>query len=525
MNNTSRTNTTSEIEEQQSSIDTSKYRKSFREYIKEGATSRLQRARSSMLGGELEVASAQLKKAMFLDPTYRNGIIQLAQVTAQLGDKFLAIGYLRKAQQIENDTDLENQLYKLLFEYAVGLLKAAPVNNTPKIQKNKTNSNKLPYVFIQPQRPSTAVPQSNVQLVNTEFKGNCSPAQEKLIHAVNLLIENQKFKALEQLELSLQDEENFYTRLLRAHVFWSVGMFKEGVQDFLNVEEIEPDDPALKEFLKLRDEKSNELYGQAVRFHFEGDKHKTFYYINKAIEIDANNPRNLMFRSYLYRLEQSYEKALQDIETGAKFVNEKDIELKAKLHQQLSVTYNDMGIQCMKKDKFLEAIYIFNEAVRFNPKDWGILTNRGDCFRRTKQYPKALEDYEEALQLCGERKELSQRIVLTYHDLAVVEFNKRRYDLCIEWLDRALAIEPKNASIIALKSKAQMYSAGPIEALRTLRTVGDERPQSRELTLSFNFLNGQLSTRSATFRNLRSPKSMDMASARTEKGRRVFTQF
>ena len=49
-----------------------------------------------------------------------------------------------------------------------------------------------------------------------------------------------------------------------------------------------------------------------------------------------------------------------------------------------------MGICLFKQGKFTEAALLFTEGLSFNSNDWGIYTNRGDCYRSTNDFVKAL---------------------------------------------------------------------------------------------------------------------------------------
>lgn len=52
-----------------------------------------------------------------------------------------------------------------------------------------------------------------------------------------------------------------------------------------------------------------------------------------------------------------------------------------------------MAIYLFKQQKYNESIDLFTEGLSFKPKDWGIYSNRGDCYRALNQFVKALEDY------------------------------------------------------------------------------------------------------------------------------------
>lgn len=52
-----------------------------------------------------------------------------------------------------------------------------------------------------------------------------------------------------------------------------------------------------------------------------------------------------------------------------------------------------MGVYLFKQSKYNEAITLFSEGLSYKPKDWGILVNRGDCYRAMNDFVKALENY------------------------------------------------------------------------------------------------------------------------------------
>lgn len=49
-----------------------------------------------------------------------------------------------------------------------------------------------------------------------------------------------------------------------------------------------------------------------------------------------------------------------------------------------------MAIFLYKQQKYSEAIDLFTEGLKFKPTDYGLLTNRGDCYKSTNDFLKAL---------------------------------------------------------------------------------------------------------------------------------------
>jgi Flp pilus assembly protein TadD len=67
--------------------------------------------------------------------------------------------------------------------------------------------------------------------------------------------------------------------------------------------------------------------------------------------------------------------------------------MELEVKNQISLTYNEMGIVLFQRDQFEEAITLFNESIQFKNNDWGVLANRGDCFRSLGKIDLALKDY------------------------------------------------------------------------------------------------------------------------------------
>jgi len=49
-----------------------------------------------------------------------------------------------------------------------------------------------------------------------------------------------------------------------------------------------------------------------------------------------------------------------------------------------------MAIYLFKQQKYKEAVDLFTEGLKFNPNDYGLYTNRGDCHKAMNQFVKAL---------------------------------------------------------------------------------------------------------------------------------------
>ncbi|XP_056902954.1 stress-induced-phosphoprotein 1 isoform X1 [Takifugu flavidus] len=64
-----------------------------------------------------------------------------------------------------------------------------------------------------------------------------------------------------------------------------------------------------------------------------------------------------------------------------------------------SESLTEKGIKLVQQGQYVEAVALFTEAIRCDPKDYRIFGNRSYCYYCLEQYPEALTDAERAIQL------------------------------------------------------------------------------------------------------------------------------
>ena len=82
--------------------------------------------------------------------------------------------------------------------------------------------------------------------------------------------------------------------------------------------------------------------------------------------------------------------------------------------------------------------------MKFNPQDYGLYTNRGDCYKAMNQFVKALEDYLLAFEIEKKSPELNFRISTIYSIRGVSLFNSKNYELALKEFEESLRFTPKN---------------------------------------------------------------------------------
>jgi tetratricopeptide (TPR) repeat protein len=61
--------------------------------------------------------------------------------------------------------------------------------------------------------------------------------------------------------------------------------------------------------------------------------------------------------------------------------------------------FNNRGLAYAKLKQFEKAIQDYDQAIELNPKDFNAFNNRGPAYAKLKQFEKAIQDYNQAIEL------------------------------------------------------------------------------------------------------------------------------
>ncbi|KAJ3680301.1 hypothetical protein LUZ60_016579 [Juncus effusus] len=118
----------------------------------------------------------------------------------------------------------------------------------------------------------------------------------------------------------------------------------------------------------------------------------------------------------------------------------KDLEQQEYYDPKLADEEREKGNEMFKQMKYPEAIKHYTEALRRNPKDPKVYSNRAACYTKLGALPEGLKDAEKCL-------ELDPTFVKGYTRKGAVQFFMKEYDKAVETYQEGLKYDPSNQEL------------------------------------------------------------------------------
>jgi stress-induced-phosphoprotein 1 len=177
-------------------------------------------------------------------------------------------------------------------------------------------------------------------------------------------------------------------------------------------------------------EKCAKLYNRMASLYLKQGKYQEAIdaYNKSLTEDNTKNTRNL-----LRDAQSAQEKAERD----------------AYINPELAEKHREEGNNLFKQSKYAEAKAQYDEAIKRNPSEAKLYSNRAAALTKLIAYPDALRDLDECLKL-------DPTFVKAYSRKGTVHFFMKEYNKALEAYEAGIAIDPENAE--CKQGKAQVLS-------------------------------------------------------------------
>jgi len=143
--------------------------------------------------------------------------------------------------------------------------------------------------------------------------------------------------------------------------------------------------------------------------------------LNKAL-VEQRDPETL-------KLLRATEKQLQDKQ------------VQSYINPELSLKAKEEGNELFKQKKYSLAVERYTEAIKRDPSNHVLYTNRSMAYLKLKAYSEALKD-------CDKCIELNPKFIKAYLKKGAVYFETKQFQKCFEVYSQALEIDPNNAEVM-----------------------------------------------------------------------------
>jgi len=210
----------------------------------------------------------------------------------------------------------------------------------------------------------------------------------------------------------------------------------------------------------------------------------------KAVEVGRENRADfkLIAKAFVrianaYKLKENYEKSKYYYEKAMsehRTPETRDLLSKVEkiLKEQERLAYIDLdkskeekekGNECFKNGKYPDAISHYTEAIKRNPEDSRIFSNRAACYTKLAEFNLGLEDCKECIRL-------DPAFIKGYIRKAKIELGLKQYSKAQESYEKALEVDPKHPEALeGLKECMRSTSSDPEEVRK--RAMNDPEVQ------------------------------------------------
>ena len=308
--------------------------------------------------------------------------------------------------------------------------------------------------------------------------------------------EEEEKRKKEEEEKKKKEEEEKYKAMSEEE--------KKEVDDHKKADEIKA--KGNEEFKKKNYDEAIKYYQEAIDLYPK----EMVYYLNsakcylekkdydKAIELSTHvcdNSHDFSRRAtafgiigYAYRAQNKLDEALKAFEDSQmekndvriKEAHKETVKLKQKLeaeayiNPEIAEEENQKANELYKAGKFPEALKVYDEAIKRNPKLPKYYTNRAQCYIKLMEFYQAIKDCESAIKI-------EPKTLKAYQKKANCHFITKEYHKVLQTIDEGLKLFPDDKELKEMREKtiiAINYGTGEDDKERQRKAAADPEIQA-----------------------------------------------
>jgi serine/threonine-protein kinase len=264
-------------------------------------------------------------------------------------------------------------------------------------------------------------------------------------------------------------------------VYHGTGKIDQAIEQFERAIELQPlNDEALK------------WLGRC--YQRKGDKEKAVAYFEKAIKIRPGYWHNYNLLGECYYIFGCYREAAEQFRRVITFQPDNSkgydnlgsmyyllgrYEDAVKMHKKATEIYADplaftnLGSDYFYLGRFDEAVHAYQAAINLSPRNDILYRNLGDAYIKLGARAEAEQQYQNAIQLLQERLRINAQDALAVGDLAVCYAKLNDDGRALANIERAIALEPHNTTIMYLQAVVFALTGRSDEAIEQLKHALD----------------------------------------------------
>jgi len=300
-----------------------------------------------------------------------------------------------------NDPRMANAIGVLLGITGQRPAAAEKEREAPKQEKPKTEEK--PKTVEKPKEPEPELPPEKKQALQEKDLGNEAYKKKDFEAAIT------HYKKAIEFD---PDNMTFFTNL--AAVYFEQSKYEECIQTCSEAIEV-----GRRVFADYK------LISRA--FHRKANAYMKLGKYNEAIEAynhaltEHRNPESLNALRKAEQLKKEYDE-------------------KSYINPEISQQEKEKGNDCFRNAQYPDAIKHYTEAIRRNPKDHVLHSNRAACYMKLGEFSMAIKDCDQCL-------ELNPNFVKAFTRKGHCQFFMKQYHKCLETYEQGLKVEPENEEL------------------------------------------------------------------------------